>query len=787
MKFKNPTDQPDHEPTPDHSPDVSLFKNGKTPKNPETKNFLEIYQETQTGVHKEKVERIRKLKKAFKNTAPGERAAKEKEWKQAKVMLPCFTASGTFRQRNNNSLLTHSGIIQGDIDGKDNLGKLLEEMRAVVATDPTVIAHWASPSGDGIKFFSRTSPDLAKHLGSFLSIEKHYADQGIKIDPSCKDVSRACFISCDPDAVFRPYEEAQEVEPIASPSAEPELEREIEPRDTGVSYPLEVAKKALEAIAKVDDRPDYDDWLKLISGMFNTYGEEGYAAAEEIFPEDTDGEYRHKKEYLLQQVTAGSVFDYAKKKAQWQPSRKQKKELACQLSEQEAAVRESPSDKIPKARSSFNPEGVFYSPGDGKFFVDMGSHYRDYSRKDPIKTGITRYLKAQGVPTKAQAALVQQHIADIEIDSAVDWTGSLAGYSRGLTEFQGKTALIIDGPDIIESMEGDCPMITSIIEQAFPKEEARTVFLGWLSDGVKAVKAGGHHPAPLMVLAGPVNSGKSLLALIVKLALGGRMANPMTAWSGKLPWNDNLAGSELLLIDDSQASADIRARKALGANFKEAIYGDDVNINTRNKSSMSVRPVWRAMICCNETPENLSVIPTLDEDTADKIILIKVSKVETPMRASNSEERKRFKAALVEEMPHFMRLLEKVNVCPQLSDSRGGVTAWKDPELLEALRGVSPEATLEGLVSIAMDQQHMLQFEQERWMAASEVEQHLKGTGSPVWKQANEILSFHTHCGRYLSALKKQKSDYVKDSRKMNGTTQYLMTRPGEVTEDDCF
>jgi hypothetical protein len=540
----------------------------------------------------------------------------------------------------------------------------------------------------------------------------------------------------------------------------------------------------LEAIAKVDDRPDYEDWLKLISGMSNTYGEEGYAAAEEIFPEE-DGEYRAKRGSLLKTITARWVFKYAKTKAQWQPSREEKRELARLLSEQEAAAWESCSNKTPKAKSSFDPERVFYSSGDGKFFVDKVSHYREYSRKDPIKSGITRHLKVQGVPTDVQRALVQKHIDDIEIDRAVDWVGSLAGYSRGLCEFQGKLALIKDGPTIFESRRGECPMITSIIEQGFPNKEARTVFLRWGADGVRAVKAGIHHPAPMVVLAGPPNAGKSLLALIMKIALGGRSSDPMTAWSGKLPWNDDLAGSEFLLIDDSEASSDIRARKALGGHFKKSIYAGDVKLNTRNKSSMSVRPVWRVMICCNETPENLSVIPPLEEGIEDKIILLKVSEIETPMPASSPDERKRFETALVKEMPYFMRMLEDLKIPPKLSDSRSGVTAWKDPELLEALHGISPEAKLESLIGLAMEHGGIFAWEREKWMTATEVEKVLKVNGSSVWKQANELLSYHSHCGRYLSALVKKKSDYVQGSKKVGGSTQYLLTQP--VTDDDCF
>jgi len=139
-------------------------------------------------------------------------------------------------------------------------------------------------------------------------------------------------------------------------------------------------------------------------------------------------------------------------------------------------------------------------------------------------------------------------------------------------------------------------------------------------------------------LAGPAGAGKSLIAHITRQALGGRSANPMTAWTGRLPWNDNLIAAELLLIDDSVASTDPRARKAFGAYFKEAIHAGNVTINTRRKTSFDLRPVWHVMVCCNETPENLSVIPPLEDGIEDKIILLKVAPIKTPMPACTVEE-----------------------------------------------------------------------------------------------------------------------------------------------------
>jgi hypothetical protein len=288
----------------------------------------------------------------------------------------------------------------------------------------------------------------------------------------------------------------------------------------------------------------------------------------------------------------------------------------------------------------------------------------------------------------------------------------------------------------------------------------------------------------MLVLAGDANAGKSLLAFITKTILGGRSSNPMTTWTGKLVWNDNLLTSELLLIDDSVSSTDPRARKALGSNFKEAIYAGNVSINTRRKSSFDLRPVWRVMICCNETPENLSVIPPLEEGIEDKIILLRVSKIQTPMPASTPEEKTAFANAIRKELVGFLHHLKGFTIPEHLRDTRSGVIAWKDQTLLNAITEISPEKQLENLLALALSKRLLnIESGDSRWMSAAEVQSILEGRESPTSSQAIALLRYHATCGRGLTCLAKHNSPFVTDTRTRNGTNQYLITRPlgGEV------
>jgi hypothetical protein len=237
-----------------------------------------------------------------------------------------------------------------------------------------------------------------------------------------------------------------------------------------------------------------------------------------------------------------------------------------------------------------------------------------------------------------------------------------------------------------------------------------------------------------------------------------------------------LLGSELLLIDDSVASTDPRARKAFGARFKESIYAGNVEVNIRNNTSVSMRPVWRVMVCCNETPENLSVIPPLEDGIEDKIILLKVAPIETPMPAKHPKEREAFQQALKAELPAFLRLLEKVELPEHLTDSRSGVTAWKDVDLYNAVMEISPEKRLEKLLALAISKGFIRCGD---WLSAAEIQGQLEDRDSPTSHQAKTLLKFDASAGRYLSALcKKPSCPYVIDSKQIGGNAHYLINRP---------
>jgi hypothetical protein len=120
-----------------------------------------------------------------------------------KSALPAITPSGLFTSRNYSDLREHSGILNIDIDQKDNPDDVLLEMRDQIYADPYVVAGHISVSGASLSVYVRINPK--KHYESFCAIEKYFSNtHSLAIDKAAKDIPRLRFVSLDPDLYTNP-------------------------------------------------------------------------------------------------------------------------------------------------------------------------------------------------------------------------------------------------------------------------------------------------------------------------------------------------------------------------------------------------------------------------------------------------------------------------------------------------------------------------------------------------------------------------------------------------------
>lgn len=113
------------------------------------------------------------------------------------------TFSGTFSTRKDSNLIKHSGLITIDLDDLDNPQAIKNLLLEDECLETALL--FFSPSGNGIKWIVEIDITEHSHFKWFIAISKYLMVQHqLKVDPSGKDISRACFIPHDNECFINP-------------------------------------------------------------------------------------------------------------------------------------------------------------------------------------------------------------------------------------------------------------------------------------------------------------------------------------------------------------------------------------------------------------------------------------------------------------------------------------------------------------------------------------------------------------------------------------------------------
>lgn len=158
-------------------------------------------------------ENLKALTEQVRN-APDMRTAKA-------TLLPYVTPCGTFTRRNSKCFLSPSRLVVIDVDHLDSYEEAAG-MRRTLFDDPFLcpVLTYISPSGRGVKAFVPTGTpfpaDEVQNVTESINKAMQYVEMTYTpatdiaarttakgVDGSGKDLVRACFLSHDPEALFR--------------------------------------------------------------------------------------------------------------------------------------------------------------------------------------------------------------------------------------------------------------------------------------------------------------------------------------------------------------------------------------------------------------------------------------------------------------------------------------------------------------------------------------------------------------------------------------------------------
>ncbi|MEJ7830764.1 MAG: BT4734/BF3469 family protein, partial [Segetibacter sp.] len=173
-------------------PVFSYFKNPVTNTIPERQiNLVEVCELIKGNSFKTITHTLRNIK--------DNKRAKEYKAEQ----FDYVTFSGIFLKRTDKALQKHSGLLTVDFDNVEEPDVLKEKLLQDEYFETELM--FLSPSGDGLKWVIPIDLTKATHLDYFKSISNYILlTYQIKIDPSGKDISRACFLPHDAGIYINP-------------------------------------------------------------------------------------------------------------------------------------------------------------------------------------------------------------------------------------------------------------------------------------------------------------------------------------------------------------------------------------------------------------------------------------------------------------------------------------------------------------------------------------------------------------------------------------------------------
>lgn len=202
----------------------------------------------------------------------------------------CF--SGTFEKRSNSSIKEYSGYLVLDFDHLTDITNVRE--RLINDDNIDLILLFTSPSGNGLKAVVQTDGIKSNHLNYFEAYSNYLrTEHHLELDPSGKDLSRACFLCYDSDCYI-----TSDIE------SEPKfiMSEWVNMNKTGI--PQKNLFRSIEAVArkakeeKIDLTGDYNRWITVGFSLVSAFGEEGRSLFHEFSgvnehysPVETDEKY----------------------------------------------------------------------------------------------------------------------------------------------------------------------------------------------------------------------------------------------------------------------------------------------------------------------------------------------------------------------------------------------------------------------------------------------------------------------------------------------------------------
>jgi hypothetical protein len=431
---------------------------------------------------------------------------------------------------------------------------------------------------------------------------------------------------------------------------------------------------------------------------------------------------------------------------------------------------------------------IYYSQQGPSYYVEDASakwiKINETSAKITIRTNGYGEDKTDGVSECDRCLL------DVQSHQNVAYAGPLAGYRAGHYSINNNSVLVTESPRLIQPAPGEWCTLRTVFEGMFDDQDHRQLdyLYGWLKMGIESIYSGTGSPGQALVMVGAPNSGKSLTQALITEIFGGRSAKPYLYMTGRTNFNADLFRAEHLMVEDDAEHISMEARRVFASHIKGISVNRDQHCHGKNKDALTLTPIWRLSISLNDDPQRLLVLPSLDNDVADKMIILKVRLCIMPMPTATPAQKAAFWQRLVRELPHFVHYLQGWQIPDDLCSPRFGIMHFHHPEIATALFRASPENRLLEIIDhtffrgrYAVPELHADEPEEG---TAREIQDRL--FDGPMAFEVKALLKYANSCGTYLGRLQMSPEAHERiQSRIVRGDTVWSIYPPPVVRPED--
>ena len=428
------------------------------------------------------------------------------------------------------------------------------------------------------------------------------------------------------------------------------------------------------------------------------------------------------------------------------------------------------ADPLPALYYEINSLG-YYRPASSDRWIPVD--------KDSAKKFLMQAGKSADRAKGESISEVDRCLLNVQTERYVSYAAPLSGHRAGPIKVDGSWMLVTKSPNPVQPVAGDWPVLRQLLQNMFGDEQLPYLY-GWMKSAMDSFLNQRWAQAQALAMAGPPNAGKTLLVTLLKEMFGGSIAYPYQYMTGATTFNSELLKAELLVVDDEAESIDTNSRRTFAASIKQFTVVKDQHCHGKHKDALNLQPIWRIVILLNNNERRLQVLPRMEDDVADKIMLLNVTQMPMPMPTDTHLQKSQFMATLIGELPAFVDFLNQYAIPADLVDSRYGIKTYHHAELLQCLEETSPEQRLLELIDILVFSESSRGFDPVQPApfdgSAAELTNRLLQNRDYDY-QVKSLLRHGTACGAYLSNLARERETRV-TSRMVRGTRVYTIQPP---------